>query len=98
MCKTYLIDMDNTLTVETCWTDEEVINATPKWEMVDKVNQVARSGNYVIIYTARMDELLVPTLRWLRKHNIKFHAISNNKVPGIYVDDRAISFEEFLSI
>lgn len=45
---------------------------------------------FVIIYTARKDELIPATLEWLRRNNVRWHAFSNIKIPAsLYVDDKA---------
>jgi len=96
--KVIAIDIDGTLTKETCWTEEECLNATPYQEVIDKVNEIFLT-NFIVLYTARRDELITATLKWLRKHNVRFHAISNNKI-GIdvgYVDDKSITIEDFLN-
>jgi uncharacterized HAD superfamily protein len=46
----------------------------------------------VIIYTARRDELISPTLIWLKKHNVPYHAISNIKMPADVYYDTADKF------
>ena len=91
------IDVDKTLTVENCWTEEECLNAVPRQDVIDKVNEISRSY-FVVIYTARRDHLLVATLVWLRKHGVTFHAISNNKIPTDigYLDDKSIKIDDFL--
>lgn len=97
MAKVYLIDMDGTLTREVCWTEKECLNATPRQEVIDKVNSLA--GRYwILIWTARQDELIPATIKWLRKHNVYYHAISNIKIPAGagYVDDKAITIKDFL--
>lgn len=95
--KTYLIDLDETLCRGTSWTASDCLKAKPVEKMVSKVNELYRT-HYIIIYTARQDDLIPATLEWLRRNNVRYHAISNLKVPGFYVDDRAISFEDFLNL
>lgn len=94
--KVYLIDIDKTLTNEVCYCIDDVLNATPREDVVKLVNRLYEK-DWVIVYTARIDELIPATLKWLRKNNISFHAFSNNKIPGdYYVDDRAINVEDFI--
>lgn len=91
------IDIDGTLTKDCCWTPEDCLKAEPRQEVIDKVNEIYLR-HFIVIYTARRDELIPATIKWLRKHEIMFHAISNNKIPTDvgYVDDKSISIEEFL--
>ena|SRR3990172_1971687 len=97
--RTWLVDIDGTLCTNKCYTPEECLKAEPIWNMVDKINVLAVADN-IIIYTARRDALIPATLQWLRKNGISFHAISNNKIPAIgkYVDDHAMSIEDFLNV
>jgi len=96
MAEVYLIDMDGTLTQGICWTEEDCLHAEPRQEVIDKVNSLR--GVWVIIYTARRDNLIPATIKWLRKHNVRYHAISNIKIPACvgYIDDKAVPVEEFL--
>ncbi len=97
MAKVILIDCDGTLTKGICWTPEDCLNAEPRQEVIDKVNSL--SNMWVIVYTARRDELIPATIQWLRKHNVRYHAISNIKIPACvgYVDDNSITIDDFLS-
>jgi uncharacterized HAD superfamily protein len=96
MAKVLLVDMDNTLTIGTCWTPEDCLNAEPRQEVIDKVNSLINV--WVIVYTARRDEMIPATIQWLRKHNVRYHAISNIKIPACvgYVDDKSIPIDKFL--
>jgi uncharacterized HAD superfamily protein len=94
--KVYLVDLDGTLTKEIGFTEEACYNAKPNIPMIDRTNELYRF-NFIVIYTARRDELIPVSLEWLRRNGVRFHAFSNNKVPAdYYVDDRMISFEEYL--
>jgi len=93
----YAIDLDGTLCKEVCWTPEDCLKATPVQKMIDRVLELY-SEHFILIFTARRDHLIPASLEWLRRNNIKYHAISNQKSPAdVYVDDRAITFEEFLN-
>jgi len=75
------IDLDNTLCEGKHWnTPEEVLEAKPIPEMVELVNKFWKD-DFVIIYTARQNFLMSATFDWLDKHNIKYHAVSNRKIP-----------------
>src|SRR5579872_1800426 len=93
----YAIDLDGTLCKEVCWTPEDCLKATPVQKMIDRVLELY-SEHFILIFTALRDHLIPASLEWLRRNNIKYHAISNQKSPAdVYVDDRAITFEEFLN-
>lgn len=83
--------MDETLCEEVCFTEIEVANATPIQAVIDKVNELHKS-NFIVIYTARRDFLLEETKRWLERYGVKYHAISNIKIPlDVYIDTGAIN-------
>jgi len=72
--------------------------AEPRLDVIAKINLLYQDHN-IIIYTARRDELLPATLQWLRKHNVRYHSISNLKCPAdLYVlDDKCINVDDFLT-
>lgn len=83
------VDLGGTLCNEVCFTIKEVENATLNKKNARMVEEYYLN-DYVIVYTARRDELLPATLKWLRINNIRYHAISNLKIPAsIYFDDKA---------
>jgi len=92
--KIILFDLDGTLTKETCWTEEECLEATPIKKNVEAIKKLARD-HFVIIWTARKDHLISASLKWLRKHDIPFQAISNNKTSAdYYIDDKAYNVKD----
>jgi uncharacterized HAD superfamily protein len=94
--KVIAVDMDGTLCVGDAWTPEQALATEPRLDIIEKVNELAQS-NFVVIFTARRDHMLPATLEWLRRNNVRFHAISNIKMPAdVYVDDRAILPEDLL--
>lgn len=94
--RVFAVDCDGFLCEEECWTEAEVLTASPRLEVIEKVNKLYRT-EFVVIYTARQDHLIPATLEWLRRNNVRFHAISNFKMGAdVYLDDRAISYLEFL--
>ena len=95
--KLIALDVDGTLTKELCWTEEECLHATPRKDVIEKTNQLYLNGNHIIIYTARDERLRNATEYWLRKNNVRYHAIvmGRNKMGAdLYVDDRAVRPEE----
>jgi len=87
----YAIDIDNTLCVETCWTAEDCLNATPMKAEIDKVNELYNK-HFIVIYTARKHHLYEATIRWLEKHGVKYSAIRMEKMPcDFYFDLDAIN-------
>ena len=92
------VDLDGTLTNDICWTPEQVLAAKPVEPMVEKVNEFSLY-HFIVIYTARRDHLISPTLEWLRKIGLRYHAISNIKIPAsFYIDDKNLKIEKFLTM
>lgn len=88
------IDFDGSLCKEVCWTETQVLNATPRKEFIEHVNRLFAT-NFIVIYTARKDHLLPTSLEWLRRNGVKYHAISNIKIPlEFYVDDKAVHIND----
>ena len=81
------IDLDDTLCVGQHWrVGKDVLDAKPIKEMIKKVNELYIT-NFIIIYTARQNYLISDTLEWLNKNDVRFHAISNRKIPLDYLID-----------
>jgi len=78
--KVYSIDIDNTLTVGSAWTEEECLTLEPRLDVIARVNELYGT-NFIIIHTARRHELYLNTIKWLNKHNVRFHAVSFEKMP-----------------
>ena len=95
MAKLYCVDVDGTMTNSVCWTPEECLQAVPRQEVIDRVNSL--KGVWIMVYTARTDELIPATIKWLRKHNVKYHGISNQKIPAdYYIDDKNLTIQQFI--
>jgi len=92
-----LVDIDNTLTTSTSWTEQDCLFAPPNKRMIDWVNARYRDCCTIIIYTARREDLREATKYWLKKNNVNYHAIRFNKIPcDIFIDDKACRPEEIL--
>jgi hypothetical protein len=89
-------DMDGCLCKEVCWTPEECLKVKPNEKVIEHCN-----GNYetaiTIIYTARKDELIPATIQWLRKHGVRYWAISNQKLHfDLLIDDCVMNVKSVL--
>lgn len=86
--KIVAVDLDGLMCEGEHWSIEECRCAKPNLEILKKVNDLYMK-HFVIIYTARKDELIPVTLEWLRRNNVRYNAISNLKMPAdIYYDDK----------
>jgi len=91
--KLVCIDLDGTLCVGDCWTEESCLTAKPIQKAIDKNNEMYVGGAHILIYTARPEWFRNETEYWLRKHKVRYHALvmGNNKVGAdYYVDDKII--------
>jgi len=84
------IDLDNTLCEGEHWESPgECLTAVPIKNRIARINALYEK-HFVIIYTARQNHLISSTLEWLDRNGVKYHAISNRKVPfDILIDNTA---------
>jgi trehalose-6-phosphatase len=84
--RVYSIDLDGTLTNgEPFWE----VEPTPKQENIDKLRNLYKSGNIIIIWSARQWECAPDTVAWLIKNRIPFHGIYLGKGGSdYYIDDK----------
>ena len=86
--KIILVDIDGTLCKGEAFTPRQCLKAKPIKRMIDKINKLG-AKNFIIIHTARRDNLIPATLEWLRRNNVLYQAISNHKTfADIYIDDK----------
>ena len=92
----FAVDMDGTLCTGEAYTPEECLKAIPREDVIKKVNKLYQT-KFIVIWTARRDNLIQATLEWLRRNGVMFHAISNNKMASDwYIDDKCTNIEDFL--
>ena len=85
------VDIDETLTNESCWTREQVLSATPNTKIIQLVNDLYFEGHTIILYTCRGDSVIPATRCWLKEQGVKYHALNNNKLwADYYLDDRSV--------
>lgn len=80
----------------------------PNKKIIKLINQLKKSGNYIILYTARrmrscnsnygkvINKTGLETMSWLKKNRVNFDEIYFGKPwADVYIDDKAIRFENF---
>jgi capsule biosynthesis phosphatase len=108
-----IIDLDGTIT-EFKKEGQEYEDLEPNSSVVKMMRDYKSAGYRIVIHTARnmrtfdgqVDLIMIHTLpaieRWLKKHSIPFDDIVVGKPwcgpEGIYVDDRAVRPDEFVSM
>jgi hypothetical protein len=92
--KVIACDIDGTLTIETCWTEEQCRNATPRQKVIDHIKKLAKN-NFIVFYTARRNSLYQATIEWLEKQGFSQWPIKMGKLPAdCYIDDKSINPNE----
>lgn len=103
--KRIVLDFDDTLafTLNRDWA-----NAKPNLELIEKCNKLYAAGWIIDIFTARGSiscrsrveaaNKYGPQIEaWLKKHDVKYHALSFDKpLAAYYVDDKGILPEDFI--
>ena len=98
MAKVIGIDLDGTLCKGDSYTETRCLLAEPRWDKIALVNELSKR-DFIVILTARRDELIPASLKWLRSHNVNFHAFSNNKMPADwYIDDKVTNVEDWKEV
>jgi len=89
-CRIFYLDIDGILTNETKGHDYE--NRTPNVLAIDKVNNLVKNGEIVILWTSRFGCDRKITLDWLQKYGVKFSDILFDKPQyDLFIDDKTIS-------
>ncbi len=89
--KIIAVDVDGLLCEGDSYTQEECLSAKPIKKNIKTINELFQK-NFIVIYTARRDNLIFNTLLWLRRNGVMFHAFSNRKMPtDYYIDDRFLN-------
>ena len=92
--RVYAIDLDGTLTNgEAFWESEP----TPNNDAVASLRELYKTGNIIIIWTARQWEFAPETVGWLIKNRIPFHGIYMAKGGSdYYIDDKNMNVLDFV--
>tara|TARA_R110002020_G_scaffold279009_1_gene494405 strand:+ start:80 stop:385 length:306 start_codon:yes stop_codon:yes gene_type:complete len=98
MNKIYVFDIDGTICTNT---NGDYEKALPFQEIVDKINELYKSGNTIKMMTARGSTTGIDwtdlTARQLELWGVKYHELIMNKKPhaDVFVDDKAINVSSF---
>lgn len=92
-----LCDIDNTLTLDTAWSEEECLHCKPNQPLINWINKKYMECCTIIIYSARREDLIEATKYWLKKNKVYYHALRLNKTPcTIMIDDKCYRPEEII--
>ena len=92
----YCIDIDGVLTEETeGYGDTVYARRTANNARCDAIAELYRTGNIIILHTARHQEDLHVTQKWLKEHSVPYHQLIFGKPKAdIYIDDKMVPMEE----
>lgn len=106
--KTIVVDLDGTLCGQE--TIANYVNARPRTDVIERVNQLYYGGWFVEIFTARgmvtfhgdlsliETNLRSLTERWLRENGVKYDVLTFGKPPADhYLDDKSLLIGDFIS-
>jgi hypothetical protein len=88
--KTYSVDIDGVLTIET--EGHDYVNRTPNLENISKINSLHRAGHIINLWTSRFPVDREVTEAWLEKFGVKFHSLYLGKQQYDYIIDDKMTF------
>lgn len=93
--KIYAVDLDNTLCT---WAFRNETLTALKCR-IDKINELYKQWNVILICTARNPTYYSITLWWLISNWVMFHWINMQYKPwaDFYIDDKAINDKDFFN-
>ena len=81
--KNYLIDIDGTVTEDVPNEEpERMLTCLPFPDALEVLEKWYSEGHIITFFTSRTEKQREYTERWLRMHNIKYHALLMNKPRG----------------
>jgi len=91
------VDIDGTLCNNVEWW--RGVKPTPNNFVIQQVNKLYDSGNFVIIHTSRRREDEWITKEWLAENKVKYHILVLDKLSAdFYIDDKAVLPEDISKI
>lgn len=86
------VDIDGTLTNgELFWETEP----TPNLGVIERITELFKQGNIIIIHTARMWKFAPETVAWLTKYQIPYHGLYMQKGGSDwYIDDKSTNVRD----
>ena len=105
--KKYVIDIDGVIADKKEWSYQDsrkryrsmIMNIKPIPETIKKINELYDKKNIIILHTSRLWLDYEVTVKWLKKHGVKYHTLVMAKPLGdVYVDDKNMLVEEFLKL
>jgi phosphoglycolate phosphatase-like HAD superfamily hydrolase len=99
MTKTFLIDIDGTITDDIPNEEpERMVTCLPFPGTVEIINRLYERGHCIIFFTARTNDLFLITTQWLDKHGFKYHGVLTGKPSGgnwVWIDNLDGEFRKY---
>lgn len=102
-----VIDIDGVISKKSKWSIRDsylrlrkmLLNIKPNKPAIKKVNELFNKGHTIILNTSRLWHDYESTVKWLKKHKVKYHTLIMAKPLGdAYIDDKNLSLEEFYKL
>jgi hypothetical protein len=93
------VDIDGTLTVESCgWGKHVYMTRTPRWDVIAIVNALYDSKKHTItLWTSRFSEDREITELWLKAHGVHYHVLEFDKpYYDLQLDDKSYNTRDGL--
>jgi len=92
--KRVAVDVDGTLTQGRKKYWEEMCD--PDMEVIEKINDLYKGGDTVIIWTARPWKSAPKLIGFLERYGVRYHGVMMGKGSADhYIDDKAVHVDEF---
>jgi len=94
----FYVDLDNTLcsSIVRNWHVKKIAKCKP-YKLIKEINKLYKEHT-IVIYTHRSNKCKKETLKWLKKHKVKYHKIKFNKPRwDLFIDDKTLPPYKFLN-
>jgi len=94
----FYVDIDNTIcsSIERNRHVKKIKHCKP-YKLIKEINKLYKEHT-IIIYTHRNDKCKKETIKWLKKHGVKYHKIKFNKPKwDLLIDDKVLPPYKFLN-
>lgn len=101
----FVIDIDGVIGKKLTWTvGDSYIRAKETFSKIEvdatvisRINRLYHKGHTIILHTSRIWHDYNVTVKWLKKHHVKYSTLVMAKPLGdFYIDDKNMSVKEFV--
>ena len=94
----FFVDIDNTISssIRRNWHIDQIPKCEP-YKLIKAISELYENHT-IIIYTHRNKKCATETIKWLKKHKVKYHKIIFNKPSwDLLIDDKTLPPYHFLN-